>query len=342
MAPEPPPLPPVPPLPPLLERFGIRSGAQLARDLKTVLSHLPKRDRYTFDLASSSLLRPDLSLPAYAGRTPADGIAPIFNFYDRHGGGRGFRATVTRKTATDYRGGRLSYDEHDGTDFVCPPMTPLAAAAPGIVVATRDRWLRGGLTLCIDHGHGVVTQYTHLMRVLVEPGQPVRRGEAVALSGFSGFDMTQFFPWVPPHVHFMVWVNGQPVDPYLADGEAARPGTWAHGNDPVPSGPLREDLSPEVAATPLDERALEAAIGRCLDEEIRQEIAALPTAAARAAILEDSLHHDRPAWPADAPGRCAWRSGDPGLVKLTLPLPAAGYRAARAADAPWTRPRRVA
>ena len=65
---------------------------------------------------------------------------------------------------------------------------------------TRDNWLRGGLTLCIDHGEGVVTQYTHLTSVICEPGQRVERGERIALSGVSGLDMTQFFPWVPPHV----------------------------------------------------------------------------------------------------------------------------------------------
>ena len=44
--------------------------------------------------------------------------------------------------------------------------------------------------------------------------------------------MTQFFPWVPPHVHFMVWVHGQPVDPFVRRGELRTAGTWLHGNEP--------------------------------------------------------------------------------------------------------------
>ncbi len=326
---------------PVLDRFGIRSLAQVKRDVTTVLSHLPKQDRYTFDLASASLLRADLALPAWAGRIPDDGVAPIFNFFDRTGGGRDFRSTVTRGPVRDHRGGRLSYDEHDGTDFVCPPGTPLTAPAPGVVVATRDRWLRGGLTMCIDHGDGVVTQLTHLSGTVAEPGQPVRRGEVVARSGHSGFDMTQFFPWVPPHVHFMVWVNGCPVDPFLAAGEASRAGTW-HGGAPVPAGPLDDDPAPEaVLADPLDDRALERVLDACLDPHVQQELQAPMTSRARAALVEDSLHHDRDAW---APGhacRAPWRTGDPSRVRITMPLPTDRYRGARAADAPWTRPRGV-
>jgi murein DD-endopeptidase MepM/ murein hydrolase activator NlpD len=321
----------------LAGRFGIRSARQVREDLGRVLSHLPKGDRYTFDLRSAALLRPDLSLPAYAGRGPVDGVAPIFNFFDRAGGAKDFRSTVTRKAVRDWRGGRLSYDEHDGTDFVCAPRTPLVAAAPGIVAASRDNWLRGGLTLCVDHGAGVVTQYTHLDRVLVEEGQPVQRGEQIALSGFSGFDMTQFFPWVPPHVHFMVWVDGVPVDPYRRGDDAPAPGAWAHGNDPIAvDGPLPDDRIPGEPA--IDERTLDAACARCIDDDVRDELARAKTPRARAAILEDSLHHDRPAWPAGLYGRAPWRSGDASRVHLTLPLPASAYRCARAADVPWTRP----
>src|SRR5438552_2062169 len=145
------------PLPPIPDRFGVRSPSQVARDLAEV-ARGAWHGRFQFDVSSAGLLRPDLSLPAYAGLIPADGRAPIFNLFDRVGGGRRYTQRVSRSTARDFRGGRLSYDEHDGTDFVCPIGTPLVAAAPGIVVMIRDRWLRGGLTIAVDHGHGVVTQ----------------------------------------------------------------------------------------------------------------------------------------------------------------------------------------
>ena len=331
---------PKPNLPRLTERFGIRSRAQFLRDVGTVVRHLPRGDRYAFNVASAALLRPDLSLPAYAGLLPSDGVAPIFNFFDRDGGGRDFRSIVTRSPSLrDWRGGRLSYDEHDGTDLVCPPGTPLVAAAPGVVAITRDNWLRGGLTLCIDHGEGVVTQYTHLTSVTCEPGQRIERGERIALSGVSGLDMTQFCPWVPPHVHFMVWIDGRPVDPFLADGEEPRAGTWMHGNSPITArGPLPGDPRPDAILCAVDDRRVDELRSRCLEPRIVEEIDRARSALARAAILEDSLHHDRPAWPADVGPSVLRPRGDTMRVRLTLPLPADLYVSARAADAPWTRP----
>jgi murein DD-endopeptidase MepM/ murein hydrolase activator NlpD len=327
------------PLPPLLDRFGIRSAEQVRRDLKTVLVHVWRGDRYRFGLRSTGLFRPDLSLPAYAGLAPAGGRSPIFNFFDRTGGARRWRGAVTRSAQRDWRGGRLSYDEHDGTDFVCPPGTPIVAAAPGVVVATRDTWLRGGLTACVDHGDGVVTQYTHLSSVVAGIGQRVERGEVIAASGVSGLDIAQFFPLIPPHLHFMVWVHGRPVDPYLAEGEGPRAGTWLERNDPRAVGrPLPGDPSPSEISPGVDGAALTAVMATCLDERIRRELEDAPGDAARAAIVEDSLHHDAPAWPAESHGRRVRRPGDPSRVVLTLPLTAELYRDAAAADTPWTRP----
>jgi murein DD-endopeptidase MepM/ murein hydrolase activator NlpD len=328
------------PLPPWPARFGIRSAGQLGRDLWTVLRQLPYGERYVVDLSSAGLLRADLALPGFAGLYPADGISPIFNFFDRTAGGVAYRVAVTRHSQRDWRGGRLSYDEHDGTDFVCPPGTPLVAAAPGVAVAVRDCWLRGGLTLCIDHGGGVVTQYSHLSRVLAPLGAPVARGAVIAVSGHSSLDMTQFYPLVPPHVHFMVWVRGRPVDPYLAAGETPRGGVWAHGQSPQTSaGPLPGDPAPPAAEDlGVDEVAVERILARCDDPTLRRMIGAGPTAAARAALLEDSLHHDRPDWPAEVRFASVRRPADPGAIRLTLPLDAALYRGAAAADTPWTRP----
>jgi murein DD-endopeptidase MepM/ murein hydrolase activator NlpD len=318
----------------------MRSVRQVVRDFGFVLNHIRRGDRFHIGLSSVGLLRPDLSLPAYAGFIPDDGVAPVFNFFDRTGGGRDWKAAVTRNHMRDWRGGRLSYDEHDGTDFVCPAGTPLVAAAPGRVVATRDNWLRGGLTLCVDHGEGVVTQYTHLTRALVPVGHKVERGEPVALSGHSGLDLAQFFPWVPPHVHFMVWVAGQPVDPYLAAGESARAGSWLDGNDPATvSGRADGDPPPasfsDLAVHGENVRRL---VALCREKRIVEEVERLPDDLARVAILEDSLHHDRPAWPAEARGLALRPPGRPDRVRLTLPLPTSHYVRARAADMRGTRP----
>lgn len=327
-------------VPPIADCFGVRDRDRVLKDLSAVVAGIRSGDQFHFGLSTAGLFRPDLSLPSYAGFIPKDGVCPIFNFFDRVGGGRGYRNAITRRAARDFRGGRATYDEHDGTDLVCPPGTPLACAAPGVVVAVRTDLLRGGLTACVDHGAGVITQYTHLSAIVAGIGQPLERGETVALSGMSGLDMVSGFPWVPPHVHFMVWIHGRPVDPFLAVGEPRRAGAWMHGNRPETSrGPLSGDARPpSIAEIEIDRRAMDRVISMCKSPAIRDEIDRAPADASRIAILEDSLHHQRPAWPNEAQGIALRPPADAGAVRLTLPLPADAYRAARPADAPWTSP----
>jgi murein DD-endopeptidase MepM/ murein hydrolase activator NlpD len=66
-----------------------------------------------------------------------------------------------------------------------------------------------GLAVEIDHGCGITTLYGHASQVLVQPGQRVERGEAVALLGDTGRS-------TGPHLHFEVHSNGSPVDPRRA------------------------------------------------------------------------------------------------------------------------------
>ena len=326
-------------LPGFFARFGSKGPGQLARTVREIAAHKIGGSRFAADTTVAGFARPDLSWPAYAGLAPTDGLAPIYHFFDRTSGGQGFSGKITRGAARDYRGGRLTYDEHDGTDFVCPAGSLVVAAAPGVLVAVRDRFLRGGLTACVDHG-GVVTQYTHLAKVTAQLGQPLTRGEPLGLSGHAGFDMILGFPWVPPHVHFMAWVLGQPVDPYLQPHEDAHAATWHARNDPLPAtGPLQDDPSPlSIADIHVNIAAIERVTRLCKDPAIAQEIETAPHDAARAALLEDSLHHDRHAWPEDARRIQLRHHGVRDRVRLTLPLSASEYRGARVADAPWTKP----
>ncbi len=324
----------------LSQRFGIRSLAQLRHDYGEVLRDGLSGRRFQFDLQSCGLIRPDLSIPTYAGAIPTDGLAPIYNLFDRTGGGKGYSQRVGRRGCRDFRGGKLSYDEHDGTDFVCPIGTELCAAAPGIVVMHRQRWLRGGLTVAVDHGAGLVTQYSHCSRPLAEIGQPVRRGQPVALSGASGVDLVSFFPWVPPHIHFLVMLRGRAIDPFCRPDESPGLGSWLHERR-LPQPGMSTDEPPPPQSSAVDHAALEYAATTCTDPTIRREISRLSNdPPALAALLEDALMHDRWAWPAILSlitvRPTAQSPANP--LRLTLPLPRQNYRGSRFADAPWTLP----
>ncbi|MFA6033508.1 MAG: M23 family metallopeptidase [Myxococcota bacterium] len=324
------------------ERFGVRSAGQAASDYAEVMRNV-RKGCFQTGVSSAGLLRPELSFPALLGLIPSDGVAPIYNFFDRTVAGLHYSYRTSRAGCRDYRGGTLSYDEHDGTDFVVPIGTPLAAAAPGTVVMIHDRWLRGGITVAIDHGHGLITQYTHCTRAARPLGDTIRRGETVAISGTTGFDMTHFFPWVLPHVHFMVWYNGRPVDPFLAVGETVRPGLWMGGNEPRVARPDPEEAIP--APGPVDERALEEAVAGCMDERIKRKLmdrsGFIP---GLAAFVEDALHHDRWAWPQRYANFTVRPKPTAAAIKkalkmtITLPLPYQDYLGAAAADSRWSRP----
>ena len=95
---------------------------------------------------------------------------------------------------------------HSGTDFRVAVGTPVRAVAFGKVsfTGTREGY---GLVVEIDHGGDRKTRYAHLQSAAVAVGDTVNAGQVIAASGVSGIAT------VPPHLHFEVWEDGQPVDP---------------------------------------------------------------------------------------------------------------------------------
>ncbi|MFP2934129.1 M23 family metallopeptidase [Pyxidicoccus sp. 3LG] len=93
------------------------------------------------------------------------------------------------------------------------------AATQGQVVYTAEKGvvLRAGWNG--DHGNQVevqhegrwLTRYSHLSRVLVEPGEILERGNAVGLAGETGLA-------TGVHLHFELWRDGQAMDPLDALG----------------------------------------------------------------------------------------------------------------------------
>lgn len=101
------------------------------------------------------------------------------------------------------------YKLHDGTDFGVGCGTPIRAAASGTVI---ERYYNGGYgnRLIVNHGQmrgaSVVTAYNHAAQYIVGVGEHVSRGQTVGFVGSTGYS-------TGCHMHFMVLVNGNTVNP---------------------------------------------------------------------------------------------------------------------------------
>lgn len=113
-----------------------------------------------------------------------------------------------RLSAGFARSGAHWSHRHTGQDFAVPVGTPVWAAGTGTVVAAGcgDGF---GNQIVIRHACGYYTQYAHLSRLDVVPGDRVRTGDLIGLSGSTGNS-------TGPHLHFEVRVTpllGSGVDP---------------------------------------------------------------------------------------------------------------------------------
>ena len=101
-----------------------------------------------------------------------------------------------------FNGKLASY--HSGTDFRAKVGTPVKAINDGVVVLAKMRYYAGG-SVIIDHGKGVYSCYYHLSKFNVKPGDRVKRGQIIALSGQSG-------RVTGPHLHLTIKIKGISVD----------------------------------------------------------------------------------------------------------------------------------
>ncbi|WP_258558384.1 M23 family metallopeptidase [Sphingomonas sp. CGMCC 1.13658] len=143
------------------------------------------------------------NVPADQGSMSVPSLKPVANlnfssFY-------GVRSDPFRGTAA----------MHAGVDIPGPTGTPIYATADGIV--ERAGWTGGyGNLVELEHGRGLETRYGHLSKIMVQPGQRVKRGEVIALMGSTGRSTGS-------HLHYEVRMDGRAVNPvpYLDSAELA-------------------------------------------------------------------------------------------------------------------------
>ncbi|MBK9000092.1 MAG: M23 family metallopeptidase [Myxococcales bacterium] len=267
----------------LVEALGLRPWGKTLREAALALGGDASTPKTRFDLSSLGNLHPRLGAALWLGKKPMGRRVPITNLYNYRQPPPELGWSVRVSDVRDFRGGDNTYDSHNGTDFAIPPGTSVVAAAPGTVLRVSSEFHRGGRKILLDHGHGLVTSYNHLSRPLVTPGQRVKRGEPIALSGYSGLDALVGFPWAPPHVHFNVWLDGVYVDPFTPI-ERDEPSLWRRHNDPVPA-PASELDDDAIPPSDWDDGAMTLAVGACQHAGTRAEIERAATATERAGAL---------------------------------------------------------
>ena len=99
----------------------------------------------------------------------------------------------------------VSHSYHVGYDLASTKMATIRSSNAGKVVYASDNGIYGNMPM-IDHGLGLYTLYGHCSQLLVNEGDEVSAGQAIAKTGMSGLALGD-------HLHFGMLVQGIEVRP---------------------------------------------------------------------------------------------------------------------------------
>lgn len=95
---------------------------------------------------------------------------------------------------------------HYGVDLAGALGTPIYAPASGrVVLAQAGMFYEGGM-VGIDHGQGLITNYLHMSKIVVQPGQVVHKGDKIGEIGKEGRA-------TGPHLCWRMRWRGRQLDP---------------------------------------------------------------------------------------------------------------------------------
>jgi murein DD-endopeptidase MepM/ murein hydrolase activator NlpD len=97
---------------------------------------------------------------------------------------------------------------HYGIDIAAPSGTKIKNSNSGkVILAQKDLFFTGG-TIIIDHGHGLISIYSHLKDLFVKEDDFVKKGKIIATVGSTGRS-------TGPHLDFRLYCKNIAIDPDL-------------------------------------------------------------------------------------------------------------------------------
>jgi murein DD-endopeptidase MepM/ murein hydrolase activator NlpD len=294
------------------ETMGLAPLGERLRQTMIVFRGEEDVPKVKFGLSSLGNLKPKVGIPLWRGKTYVDRQVIISCLFNHTPTPVEEGWSVQKTQIKDFRDKGMTYNSHNGTDLAIPIGTKVLSAAPGEVVLIKSEFNRGGLKIFIDHGNGLMTCSVHLARALVKVGDIVERGQEIAISGYSGLDGFITYPFGIPHVHYNVWLNGNPVDPFAYGNEAS---IWKSGNIPKPyeASEGSEPFTPSV----YDEDNLQKAIDGCITPKIKDKLNGIKELKYRAAETIFEMNY----YPTRFPNRVnIYKETHPRTPTLSLPF----------------------
>ncbi len=95
---------------------------------------------------------------------------------------------------------------HEGIDLAGAMGTNVRSTGDGVVKIAESSRGGYGNQIIIDHGFGYTSRYAHLSKIIVSPGQKVKRGEIIGKLGSTGKS-------TGPHLHYEVRKNKIALNP---------------------------------------------------------------------------------------------------------------------------------
>lgn len=99
---------------------------------------------------------------------------------------------------------------HAGADLAAPWGVGVRATADGVVMRAGPAGSYG-LLVAIRHSGGYETRYAHMSRILIVPGEAIRKGDLVGHVGSTGRS-------TGPHLHYEIRRLGRVIDPLPSMG----------------------------------------------------------------------------------------------------------------------------